>query len=299
MDQVVTKKPPKANVLLVDDVLENIKSLKYLLEDMDINTISAMSGKEALKMLLNHDFALILLDVEMPEMNGVETASIIRSRKKSNDIPIIFITAHDQSDIDIPLAYSVGAVDFITKPLVPEIIKSKVKVFVDLFNKNEELKIQKEKELEIQNSLHEKNQKEKLLQIEKERLESEIASIKRLTGLTYDKNELSNSSLTEEFRNNYSLLVKEYQELFRLVVEERIHDVKDQILKVRTEIINRFGLYRLGPREVVEIHTEAVEKLLKDSTNEKSKLYLEEGRILLLEIMGNLLAYYRNFVIKE
>lgn len=138
------------NVLLVDDRPENILVLKATLTSLGVNLIEANSGKEALKYLLEHDFAVILLDVMMPEMDGFETAKIIREREKSRLTPIIFITAMFLGDADAFKGYSVGAVDYIMKPFVPEILRSKVQVFVELFKKSEEIKRQAEVIRQIQ-----------------------------------------------------------------------------------------------------------------------------------------------------
>ena len=134
----------KVKVLLVDDRPENLLVLKATLAPLGAELTEANSGKEALKYLLDQDFAAILLDVMMPEMDGFETAALIREREKSRHTPIIFITAMSLGDADAFKGYSVGAVDYIMKPFVPEIIRSKVSVFIDLFNKSDEIKRQAE-----------------------------------------------------------------------------------------------------------------------------------------------------------
>jgi len=134
----------KPDILLVDDRPENIMVLRATLSSPDVNLVDATSGKEALKLVLDREFAVILLDVMMPEIDGFDTARLIREREKSRHTPIIFITAMSLGDADAFKGYSVGAVDYITKPFVPEILRSKVAVFVDLFKKTEELKRQSE-----------------------------------------------------------------------------------------------------------------------------------------------------------
>jgi len=122
----------KHKILLVDDRPENILVLENILEEENREFIKAYSGIEALKCLLKDDFALILLDVQMPEMDGFEAASIIRSREKSKNIPIIFVTAISKEDKNIFKGYEAGAVDFMHKPVNPDILKSKVKIFLEL-----------------------------------------------------------------------------------------------------------------------------------------------------------------------
>jgi len=134
----------QVNILLVDDHPENLLSLEAILGDLGENLISATSGKEALRYLLSREFAVVLLDVQMPEMDGFETASLIRQRERSQYTPIIFLTAIDKSESHVFKGYSVGAVDYIFKPFEPEILKAKVAVFIDLFKKTRELQRQSE-----------------------------------------------------------------------------------------------------------------------------------------------------------
>lgn len=132
----------KVDVLLVDDRPENLLALEATLCDLPLNLIKARSGKEALRFLLKWDFALILLDAEMPELDGFQTAELIRRRERSRNTPIVFITAVNKADMHVFRGYSVGAVDYILKPFEPEILKSKVLVFVELFKKTEQIKSQ-------------------------------------------------------------------------------------------------------------------------------------------------------------
>ena len=132
----------KVNILLVDDHPENLLALSAILETSSYNLVEALSGEEALKCVLYHDFAVILMDVQMPGMNGFEAAAIIRDRKRSRHTPIIFLTAIDKSENRVVTGYQLGAVDYLFKPVVPEILQSKVEVFVDLFKKTEETKRQ-------------------------------------------------------------------------------------------------------------------------------------------------------------
>ena len=134
----------RVNILLVDDKPANLVALEAMLQGLGQNLIRAESGREALKWLLGHDCAVILLDVKMPEMDGFETATLIREREKSRHIPIIFLTAADKSQTLAVRGYAVGAVDYLTKPVVPEFVRSKVAVFVELAKKNELLRRQAE-----------------------------------------------------------------------------------------------------------------------------------------------------------
>jgi two-component system, sensor histidine kinase and response regulator len=132
----------RVNILLVDDQPANLVALEAMLQGLGQNLIRAESGREALKWLLTHDFAVILLDVKMPDMDGFETAALIRQREKSKHTPIIFLTAADQSQNQAVRGYSVGAVDYMVKPVVPEFVRSKVAVFVELAKKTDLLRRQ-------------------------------------------------------------------------------------------------------------------------------------------------------------
>ena len=128
------------DILLVDDHEENLLALEAILTDESYNLVRARSGREALREVLARDFAIILLDVAMPHLDGYETASIIRQRERSRDTPIIFLTANYRTDSHVFRGYSVGAVDYIFKPFSPDVLKSKVAVFVELYTKREALK---------------------------------------------------------------------------------------------------------------------------------------------------------------
>ena len=133
-----------ADILMVDDRPENLLALDAILAPLGQRTVKAHSGAEALKKLLAQDFAVILLDVQMPGMDGFETARYVRERERSRYTPIIFLTAYDRSETAVAKGYGVGAVDFLFKPLVPEILRAKVAAFIELFRKTEEVKRQAE-----------------------------------------------------------------------------------------------------------------------------------------------------------
>lgn len=133
---------PKANILLVDDLSANLLALEAILAAPDRNLVRANSGEQALRHLLHQDFAVILLDVQMPQMDGFETASLIRQRERSRATPIIFISAFSTSDSFVFKGYELGAVDYLIKPINSVVLGSKVSVFVDLFHKNAEIKRQ-------------------------------------------------------------------------------------------------------------------------------------------------------------
>ncbi|MCU7834058.1 MAG: EAL domain-containing protein [gamma proteobacterium symbiont of Taylorina sp.] len=139
-------KQPK--ILIVDDISANIIALKALLSSLPVQTIAATSGNEALALTLEHDFALILLDVQMPEMNGYEVAEFLREEEETQQVPIIFVTAVYKDEQHLLQGYGAGAVDYIEKPINEEILLSKVKIFLELHQQKEQLAelLKKEKE---------------------------------------------------------------------------------------------------------------------------------------------------------
>ncbi len=168
----------KVSILMVDDVPANLLALEAMLESLGHELVRARSGKEALKLLLEREFAVILLDVEMPEMDGFETATFIRARLETRHTPIIFLTASQQHRDQIFRGYAVGAIDYMLKPLVPEILRCKVASFAELALKTqivEQQARQLEKALVVQQQqaaeLEAKN-----LELEEERRRVELQS---------------------------------------------------------------------------------------------------------------------------
>ena len=147
----------KVNILMADDHPENLLALEAVLSSPNYNLVSATSGKEALKCLLKQEFAVILLDVQMPGLSGFETAKLIRAREKTKHIPIIFITAISQDTDHVTRGYSVGAIDYIFKPFHPETLKQKIGKFVELYQKHEDEISKREWQRSVE--LNEVNQK--------------------------------------------------------------------------------------------------------------------------------------------
>lgn len=169
MDTKTLKKSP-VKILVVDDREDNLFSIETILEQDGYNLIKANSGRAALKILLHdHDFTLILMDVQMPGLNGLETAALIYERDKLKHIPIIFITANNYDEQYIFQGYQTGGVDYIYKPINPELLRVKVGVFVELYRKTHEL-LQQEKSLMAANFRLEKEIGERRMSEEKVRL---------------------------------------------------------------------------------------------------------------------------------
>jgi len=146
----------KANILIVDDRSDKLLALQAVLASLDQNLVQARSGKEALRQLLKMDFAVILLDVSMPTMDGFETAGLIRQRPSSEHTPIIFITSIGNSENHIARGYSLGAVDYMLTPIVPDVLRAKVSVFVELHRQTELIKRQGEQLRRLEESRHQR-----------------------------------------------------------------------------------------------------------------------------------------------
>ncbi len=141
-------------ILLVDDREDNLLSIETILQPSGYKFVKANSGRQALKILLNEfDFAMILMDVKMPNLNGFETASLIYEREKLKHIPIIFITANNYGDENMFKGYQTGAVDYIFKPINPDVLRAKVGVLIELYRKTRLLHEQEQKLIAINRSL--------------------------------------------------------------------------------------------------------------------------------------------------
>ncbi|MBA3354650.1 MAG: response regulator [Pyrinomonadaceae bacterium] len=184
------KADERINILMVDDSATNLLALESILQAPDRNLVSASSGDDALRYLLNNDVAVILLDIFMPGIDGLDTAELIRARDKSRDIPIIFLTADSTGGSHLSRGYSLGAVDYIVKPIEPNILRSKVAVFVEVFKKTRV--IQRQAEL-----LHEKN------------LELENANLARLNMLIELGQELAAEHDPSRVLQNFCTSAKE------------------------------------------------------------------------------------------
>src|SRR5687768_1901284 len=185
--QAAKKNIPKSDIkiLVVDDREDNLFSIEAILEKDNYTIVKANSGRAALKILLNeHDFSLILMDVQMPDLNGFETATIIYDRDKLKNIPIIFITAFSSDDDHIFRGYKMGGVDYIYKPINPDLLRAKVGVFVELYRKTRQLQLQEQKliaaNLSLQREIEERKHSEEKVQQLNQQLTDSNTHLKRM-----------------------------------------------------------------------------------------------------------------------
>jgi signal transduction histidine kinase len=174
--------PLNADILIVDDDPLNLLAMEAALGDLGGRVVRAQSGAEALRLLLERDFALIMLDVKMPALGGFETAQLIRERPRSSHTPIIFVTAYGRDEREILAAYKLGAVDFLFKPIVAEIVQAKAGAFVELQRRTAEIARQAELLRE-----HERREHERALTEQRRRLDEEVLRRERDTLATADR----------------------------------------------------------------------------------------------------------------
>lgn len=245
-------------ILLVDDRDDNLLSIETILEPDGYKFSKANSGREALKILLKeYDFALILMDVKMPNMNGFETASLIYEREKLKHIPIIFITANNYGDENIFKGYRAGAVDYIYKPVNPDLLRAKVFVFVDLYRKNHRLLAQEQKLVAINKNL-----------------ENEIKERKA--------SEEHAKQLNRQLLENISLLEAANKDLDRFAFMAS-HDLQEPLRKIRTfsdrlylkykEVLDQEGKSNIAR---IQKASERMQLLINDILT-FSKLSVEDG----------------------
>jgi diguanylate cyclase (GGDEF)-like protein len=279
---MTTRFGDKMNILLVDDRKENILTLESLLDNPDFSIKKAESGQEALEMLLDNEIALVLLDVQMPGMDGYETAELMRSSSRTRHIPIIFVTANSLENDHIFKGYDAGAVDYLTKPIEPMVLKCKVGIFLEIHrqkigleHKTYELNAKIVELEELQQQLEEKNK--------------QLKAISNLDGLTGISNRrYFNEILDKEwFRNlrdrkKMSILMMDIDH-FKSFNDTYGHTAGDDALKNVAETISQTlkrrsdTLSRYGGEEFVAI--------LPD-TDKKGAIDLAERIILAITGLG-------------
>ncbi len=303
---------PSKDILVVDDDQANLLAMETALGPLGSRVVRAGSGEEALRLLLDRDFAVILLDVQMPMLGGIETARIIRERKRSRSIPIIFITAYGRDEQDVLAAYKLGAVDFLFKPIVAEILRSKAGVFVELRRRTIQIQLQSERLRE-----HERREHERAREEEKRRWSEEAMQrrIEELAEADRQKDEFL-AVLGHELRNPLSAVVMGCDLLQRRLnvappIAEATRDVRARIERqaryLRRLVDDLLDLSRINTgkihlqrsttniRDAIEqavgTHQAAIEKsdhrLTIDVPQEEVVLWADPDR--LVQIISNLL----------
>lgn len=292
---------PSGDILVVDDDPANLVAIEVALGDLGRRLVKVQSGHEALRQLLHRDFALILLDIQMPDLDGFETARFIRQRERSRHVPIIFVTAFSHDDDAILKGYSLGAVDFLFKPIVPEVLHAKAGVFVELQERNAEIRRQAERLREL-----ERREADRRLAEERQRWEAEA-----LREENRRKDEFI-AILAHELRNPLAPLVTSLElirlyggetpemERIRSTMERQVHHLTrlvDDLLDVSRISRGKSSLQladidlRDAVRQAVEssrpLIDERSQKLTVDESD--SPLWVAGDTVRLVQVVSNLL----------
>jgi signal transduction histidine kinase len=299
-------------ILLVDDNENNLMSMQVVLENDQYTFFTATSGREALRILLHEDeFSLILLDVKMPIMDGYQTAELIYQRDKLKHTPIIFITAHDYEEEEMFKGYKAGAVDFIRKPFKPELLRSKVAVFVDLYRKNKLLRQQEERLQEINNDLMLLNRdlEQRVLertveleQVNKELKELNLSKDKFLSVISHDLRNpltsllLSSKNLSNETESINPRTIKLHADI--------IHRTSNKILQQLNELVEwaknqrektNFNPEKLQLAKAINQSLEllkagAIQKSIKFDNSVPEDIYIHADPLMLRSILQNIVT---------
>ena len=276
---------PKVNVLMVDDHPENLVALEAILDSLGQNLVKATSGMEALRCLLNQDFAVILLDVQLPGMDGFETATLIRQRPRSQYTPIIFITAINRSDTHVARGYSLGAVDYLFKPVEPEILISKVAVFVSLHKKTAQVKRQAKQlettNIELETEIKSRQRAEELLRHAHGQLEIKV---QERTAALAKANELLKAEIAERVRTEEALQqAKEAAEVANRAKSDFLSMVSHELRTPLTSVIGFAKIIKKKLDSVIfpEITTEdkKIQKAIKQ-VGDNIDIIVSEGERL-------------------
>jgi two-component system, sensor histidine kinase and response regulator len=243
-DKLALSTPPRVKILLVDDREANLLTLESVLEDLGQEIVKATSGREALRHVLKDDFAVILLDVKMPEMDGFDTAALIRERERSRYTPIVFLTAHKDEE-HVFRGYYAGAVDFLYKPINPEVLRSKVSVFVDLSLKSEMLRQQADilrtRNAELEDLVKQRREAEERVLALNAELESRVKA--RTADLSRSNDELrqfayaASHDLKEPLRT-----IASYAQLLGQRYSDRLDENGREFLNYVTEAVRRMDM---------------------------------------------------------
>jgi CheY-like chemotaxis protein len=281
----------KVNILIVDDDENNLMALSSMLSDLKENVIEANSGKKALRHVLDNEFAVILLDVRMPIMDGFETAEMIRSRGSLKVAPIIFLTAYEKDDESIKKGYTLGAVDYIYKPVNETILKSKVSVFIELFKSRQKIILieeqkRKEKEKQLMEAnqyisdlvriLNGKGEKKDLGKIEREIINSEYHEI----------------TLDAQFGETTKIWEREYRDVLYNYLKITSTTYKNTKNKMK-DIADMLGKIKASSDDIVRLHVNALRRIAKEESLDPMVVNSHEVKLCLLEMMALMTEYYR------
>ncbi len=291
-----------ADILVVDDDERNLAAIEVALGELGRHLVKARSGPEALRQLLERDFALILLDIQMPGMDGFETAQLIRQRERSQHVPIIFVTAYSREDREIIHGYNLGAVDFLFKPIVPEVLRAKASVFVELQERTREVRRQGERLRQMERKEHERT-----LAAERQRWEAEALREES------DRKDQFIALLAHELRNPLAPLVTglelmlqfgidhdELERVRRSMARQVSHLVRlvDDLLDVSRVSQGKIDL-QFARHDLTDLVEQAVDSVQSDAEDKGQELtvnvasdtlVVEGDGVRLVQVISNLLS---------
>jgi CheY-like chemotaxis protein len=274
--------PVRPGVLLVDDVAANLTAMKAMLQHLDADLVTASSGKEALGRLLERECAVVLMDVHMPEMDGLETAEMIRKRDLTHALPIIFLTAYDQSQELSNKAYALGAVDYLVKPLVPAVLLAKVSAFLSQYNNRQQV-IRQQEELAALRAMH-------AAELERAR---EQRSIEHYRAISDDATAEGASETRPLDGKTLAGLVESYHQLvLHYVRAVRLQDARpSEEVKALAARLTEIGA---GAGQLVRLHVKVVEDLTRGAALADRQAISSDARLTLVELLGVVLDRYRS-----
>ncbi|HAS61731.1 MAG TPA: diguanylate cyclase response regulator [Vibrio sp.] len=274
----MTQRP---SVLIVDDRPENLITLEVLLEPFNLDIVRATSGVEALAHTLDYDFALVLLDVQMPGMDGYEVAELLRGNKKTKSIPIIFVTARSKTETQIFRGYESGAVDYMFKPIEPIVFNGKVRVFIELFEQKEALR---RKTIEFDQKLAELEELQQQLEETNEQLLM-LSTTDGLTGL-FNKRRFE-QIFSEEWerasrtQTSLSLIMLDIDH-FKLYNDTFGHHLGDDCLRTVAKALRQMELRELD--RIARVGGEEFAIVLPDTDQQGAELVAERVRNVINEL---------------
>ncbi|AOW77837.1 hypothetical protein A3Q34_13865 [Colwellia sp. PAMC 20917] len=260
----------KQKILIVDDRKENLIALRQVLGDIDTEIIAVTNGNDALAATLEHRFSLAILDIMMPGMDGYELATYLRGDEKTKLTPIIFVSAAHTDEHDVFKGYEVGGIDYIVKPIVPEILLGKVRLFLEMDRYREEWAENLRDELERRYAL------------------ANIPAVPT----TNSNNASIPLAISDQFI--FDTLAQRYGETLEQAVENLILQSGHPIGKNLWALAEELGKLFASARDVAELHSVTLAKKTQNAPPLKSKAIIEEGRFVVLELMGYLATYYRS-----
>jgi two-component system sensor histidine kinase/response regulator len=278
-----TMEADKVNILLVDDQPGKLLAHESILSELGQNVVKARNGREALECLLKQDFAVILLDVNMPEIGGFETAELIRQRPRFEKTPIIFVTGYNTTDIDRLRGYSLGAVDYLFLPIIPEVLKAKVSVFVELARQTQLIKRQA-----LNLAEHNEAQARQLEVIQRLNQDLQEAN-KELEAFSYTISHDLRAPL-RSLKGYADILLEDYAPQLDDTAKGYLGSVKRAALRLDTLTSDLLSYTRVL-RQTVELEPVSVEKIINDVIALNPALKTNTSELVVAPNLPNVLAH--------